>query len=185
MSGQNNFIDLSRFSSRQFDRGTSRLKEALWIVVKNLFFLTPWPWPSALRAGLLRMFGAKVGRGVVIRARVNITFPWRLELGDYVWLGEEVLILSLAQVKIASHVCISQRSFLCTGSHDFKAVTFDLKTAPIVVQTGAWIAAQCFVGPGVEIGANSLMAAGCVLTKPVPEKSFVTGNPAQIRPIEK
>ena len=113
----------------------------------------------------LRCFGATVGEGVVIRSRVNVTFPWNLSLGDHVWIGDEVLILSLAPVVIGSHVCISQRAFLCTGSHKFHRETFDLVTKPIVIEDGCWIAATVFVGPGVTIAKGTLCAAGSVVMK--------------------
>ena len=112
----------------------------------------------------LRIFGAKVGRGVVIRSRVNITFPWRFSCGDHVWIGDEVLILSLAPVCLGSNVCISQRAFLCTGSHRFSRETFDLVTRPITIGDGCWIAAQAFVGPGVELPPGTLVKAGEVRT---------------------
>ena len=114
---------------------------------------------------VLRLFGAKVGIGVVIRSRVNITFPWKLEMGDHVWLGDEVLILSLDRVVIGSNVCISQRAFLCTGSHDFNKETFDLITRPIEIGDGSWIAAQAFVGPGAVLAAGKMIKAGEVWKK--------------------
>src|SRR4051812_1581507 len=119
-------MQLRHYSTGGFDRGQPLWVEALWMVVKCLFFLNPVPWPSGVRVGLLRSFGAKVGQGVVIRSQANITFPWRLSAGDHVWIGEEVLILSLAPVTLESNVCLSQRAFLCTGSHDFRAPHFDL-----------------------------------------------------------
>jgi putative colanic acid biosynthesis acetyltransferase WcaF len=175
-------MDLSQYSSKTFDRGASRTKEAAWWVVKCCFFQTPWPFPSGFRVALLRMFGAKVGVGVVIRSEVNITFPWRLTIGDHVWIGDGVLILSLASVTIESHVCVSQRAFLCTGSHDFRSETFDLRTKPIILRSGCWIAAQAFVGPGVEVGSGSVVSAGSVAIDNVPPNSLVRGNPA--RPVE-
>jgi putative colanic acid biosynthesis acetyltransferase WcaF len=171
-------MDLSQYSVAHFDRGASRLKEAAWLAVKSVFFQTVWPWPSALRVFFLRAFGAKIGSGVVIRSRVNITFPWRLSVGDHVWIGEEVLILSLAPVSIGSNVCISQRAFLCTGTHDFHSETFDLKTKPVTLRDGCWIAAQAFVAPGVEVGAGSVVSAGSVVLENVPPRSVVRGNPA-------
>lgn len=173
-------IDLSSFASNKFDRGASRLKEALWILVRAIFFLTSLPWPSRFRVLLLRLFGAQIGQGVVVRSRVNIWFPWRLTIHDHVWLGDEVFILNLANVTIESNVCVSQRAFLCTGSHDHRKREFPLITKPIVVRSGSWLAAQVFVGPGVEFGANSVASAGSVVLTNVPPDVKVRGNPAQV-----
>ena len=131
---------------------------------------------------LLRLFGGRVGQGVVIRSRVNITFPWRLEIGDHVWIGEEVLILSLAPVRLGSHVCLSQRAFLCTGTHDYRREDFALQTKPIIVEDSCWIAAQAFIGPGVTIGTGSVIAAGAVVVRDAPPGSLARGNPAEIVP---
>ena len=176
-------MDLSRFQNRSFDRGASRIKELLWYLVRIPFFLWPIPLPSALRRWILRSFGATVGLGVVIRSGVKIHFPWRLQIADHVWIGEDVIILSLDLVRIETNVCISQGAFLCTGSHDFYTETFDLITKPITIESGSWVAARCFVGPGVTIGSNSLCGAGAVIVKSVPANSKVFGNPAVIKPI--
>lgn len=176
-------VQLKNYTTGAFERGAPPWKEAIWLVAKILFFQTSCPWPSSLRAALLRAFGARVGKGVVIRGQVNITFPWRVAIGDYVWLGEEVLILSLAQVTIESNVCLSQRAFLCTGSHDFRAAQFDLIVKPITIRQGSWVAAQAFIGPGVEIGPDSMVAAGSVVAKDVPPKAIAQGNPAVARPL--
>ena len=141
--------------------------------MRGTFFLTWMPWPSALRVALLRAFGARVGRGVVVRAVVNVSFPWRLSVGDHVWLGEDVGVLSLAEVRIENNVRINQRAYLCTGSHDYQREDFRLVTRPIPVRTGSWIAAA-FVAPGVEVGAGS------VVTRDVPPNVLVRGNPATI-----
>ncbi|MFT5471449.1 MAG: putative colanic acid biosynthesis acetyltransferase WcaF [Verrucomicrobiales bacterium] len=172
-------IRLDRFQNDDFDRGASRFKEAIWILTKRLFFQSRFPWPSKLKACLLRVFGAKVGRGLVIRPRVNISFPWKLSVGDHVWIGEETLILSLSYVKIGSHVCISQRAFICTGSHDFRAETFDMKTGPIRIEDSSWIAAQAFIGRDVTIGTGSVVSAGSVVLKDVLPGTVVRGNPAE------
>ncbi|MEA3213715.1 MAG: putative colanic acid biosynthesis acetyltransferase WcaF [Chthoniobacter sp.] len=173
-------MQLEGYTTGDFDRGATRWKEALWVAVKCLFFLTPLPWPSVLRVALLRAFGASIGDGVVVRAEVNVTFPWRLVVGDHVWLGEEVVVLSLAIVTIESNVCLSQRVFLCTGSHDFRAPGFDLQTKPITVRERSWVAAQAFVAPGIEIGPGSMVAAGSVVLEDVPPGVLVRGNPAVV-----
>jgi putative colanic acid biosynthesis acetyltransferase WcaF len=173
-------MQLRHYTTGGFQRGRPWWFEALWLAARWLFFLPPVPWPSSWRAGLLRAFGARIGERVVIRSGVNITFPWRLEVGDDVWFGEEVIVLSLAPVVIESNVCLSQRAFLCTGSHDFKAAQFDLITKPITIRAGSWVAAQAFIAPGVEIGAGSMVAAGSVVSENVPPKSLVRGNPAAV-----
>jgi putative colanic acid biosynthesis acetyltransferase WcaF len=171
-------VDLSRFSNPEFDRGASRLKEMLWIIIRCIFFATAWPLPSALRVFWLRAFGAKVGCGVVIRSKVNITFPWKLTIADHVWLGEECWLLNLAPITIDSHVCISQRAFLCTGNHDYTSPTFNLVTKPIRVEQGAWIGAGGFVGPGVTVGSHAVLTAGAVAVKDLEPFGIYQGNPA-------
>ena len=173
------FMDLSRYDNRDFDRGAPRWKEALWVVARGVFFQTALPWPSALRVALLRAFGGRIGRGVVVRANVNVSFPWRLSVGDHVWIGEDVGILSLAAVTIESNVCLSQRAYLCTGTHDYRRADFRLVTRPITVRAGSWIAAQAFIAPGVEIGAGGVVSAGSVVIQDVPPATLVRGNPAQ------
>jgi putative colanic acid biosynthesis acetyltransferase WcaF len=173
-------MDLSIYDNSDFDRGAPPLKEALWMLVRCLFFQNAIPWPSALRVELLRMFGARMGNNVVVRANVNISFPWRLTIQDHVWIGEDVGILSLAEVRIENNVCISQRAFLCSGSHDFRSNDFKLRVAPITIGSGSWIAACAFIGPGVEVGAGSVVSAGSVVLESVAANSLVRGNPAEI-----
>ncbi len=152
-------LDLSKFDNSSFVRGVPRWKEALWWLCRSLLFAPWFPVPSALKVAALRFFGARVGQGVVIRSRVNITMPWRVEIGDQVWIGDEVLILSLDQVRIGSNVCLSQRAFLCTGNHDFRKESFDLITRPIEIGEGSWIAACAFVGPGAVVPPGTMVRA--------------------------
>jgi putative colanic acid biosynthesis acetyltransferase WcaF len=180
-------LNLQIYDNSDFDRGAPRWKEALWILVRCLFFQNSFPWPSELRVWLLRAFDAKIGNGVIVRANVNISFPWRLTVDNHVWIGEDVDILSLAQVTIESNVCISQRAYLCTGSHDFRREDFKLKVAPITVRTGSWIATMAFIGPGVEIGSGAVVSAGSVVFENVPPNSLVRGNlaVAEMRKVER
>lgn len=171
-------INLAQFKNDSFDRGAPAWKEGLWWVVRSLLFAPWFPLPSLVKVTALRAFGATAGRCVVIRSRVNITFPWKLTLGDRVWIGDEVSILSLERIEIGSDVCVSQRVFLCTGSHDFSKDSFDLITLPIVIGDGCWIGAQSFVGPGVTFRPGSRCLAGAVVVKDVEAGETVSGVPA-------
>jgi len=173
-------VDFSKYSTGNFDRGAGPLKEGLWILASQfLFRLCPFKL-SGLKCVVLRAFGAKVGRGVVIKPRVTITFPWKLTLGDRVWLGEECWLLNLAPIVIGSHVCISQRAFLCTGNHNYKSPAFDLVVKPIQVEQGAWIGAGAFVGPGITAGSHAVLTAGSVATGDLQAFGIYRGNPAAL-----
>jgi putative colanic acid biosynthesis acetyltransferase WcaF len=152
--------------------------EALWVAVGLLLFrMFPFNL-SVIKAGLLRRFGAAVGRGAVIKANVKITFPWKLTMGNNVWLGEECWLLDLAPISIGDNVCISQRAFLCTGNHDYSSPRFDLVTRPIRIEEGAWIGAAAFVGPGVRVGRHAVLTAGSVATNDLLPYAVYQGNPA-------
>jgi putative colanic acid biosynthesis acetyltransferase WcaF len=171
-------VDLSKFSTGSFDRGAGPLKEGLWILTSLFLFRLCALKLSGLKCAVLRAFGAKVGSGVVIKPRVIITFPWKLTLGDHVWLGEECWLLNLAPIVIGNHVCISQRAFLCTGNHDYKSPVFDLIVKPIHVEEGAWIGASALVGPGVQVGSHAVLTAGSVATDDLQPSGIYRGNPA-------
>jgi putative colanic acid biosynthesis acetyltransferase WcaF len=159
------------------DRGRTKLVEAIWYAMKCVFFLSPWPYPSALKRLVLRCFGARIGRGVVIKPRVNIHFPWKLTVGDHAWIGEEVFVLNFELVTIGAHCCISQRAFLCGGNHDFRQRNMPYRNQPIVVKDGAWIGAQAFVASGVTIGIEAVIAAGSIVTHDQPAYMVCAGNP--------
>jgi putative colanic acid biosynthesis acetyltransferase WcaF len=173
-------VNLGKYDNSDFDRGAPRWKRGLWVVVRCVFFQNPCPWGSAFRSALLRSFGAKIGKGLIIGSNVNISFPWRLVVGDDVWIGDDVGILSLAQVTIESSVCVARRSFLCTGSHDMRREDFKLKVAPILIRTGSWIAIGSLILAGVTIGEGAVVSAGSVVLKDVPPNCLVRGNPATV-----
>lgn len=162
---------------RGLDRGRGRFVEGFWYVAKCILLLSPMPWPNCLRLGVLRLFGAKIGRGVVIKPRVNVHLPWKLEVGDHTWIGEEVFILNFERVKIGAHACISQRVFVCTGNHDFTDPAMSYRNRPISIGGGAWVGAQSFVGPGVSIGNEAVCMAGSVVVRDLPAGMVCCGNP--------
>lgn len=169
-------------AAKGLDRGRSKLVEIAWYLCKCAFFLSALPWPGALKRALLRLFGARLGRGIVIKPRVNIHFPWKLTLGDHCWLGEECWLLNFEPFEIGDHVCISQRAFLCGGNHDFRAADFPYRNAPIRVQRGAWIGAGVFVAPGVTVGEYAVATAGSIVVQDLPVGQICSGNPC--RPVK-
>jgi putative colanic acid biosynthesis acetyltransferase WcaF len=172
------WIDLSLYDNRSYSPGRKPLVRATWYLVSLVIFESGWVPLNGLKRWLLRLFGANIGRGLVIKPRVWIKYPWRLAVGDHCWIGQGAWIENLANVRIGSQVCISQQVYICTGSHDCRRRTFDLITRPVMIGDGAWLAARSLVLGGVTIGANAVVAAGSVVTKDVPPAAIVAGQPA-------
>lgn len=173
-----NRVDLSRYSNSWYKPG-GFVKRAAWYFVDIVIFRSSLPYPYWFKALVLRLFGAKVGTGAVIKPRVGIKYPWFLEIGDNVWIGEEVRIDNLAWVRIGSNVCISQGAYLLTGNHNYNKDTFDLMVSPVVVESGAWIGARATVCPGVTIATHSVITAGSVVTKSTLPFTICQGVPAK------
>lgn len=170
--------NLANFQNPDFDRGASRWKEMLWLSVNALFLINPLSVISRVKVFWLRVFGAKVGKGVLIKPGVHIKFPWKLTIGNHCWIGEKVWIDNLAEVIIQDHVCISQGALLLCGNHDYKKTTFDLIAQPIVLEEGVWIGAKAVVCPGVVCHSHAVLAVGSVATKDLEAYSIYQGNPA-------
>jgi putative colanic acid biosynthesis acetyltransferase WcaF len=170
-------VDLSKFNNAAFDRGAPVWKEFLWRVLQDGIFNPGWIKAYGLKRRLLEGMGARIGKGVVVKPGAKITFPWKLSVGANSWIGEEAWLLNLDRIEIGANVCISQRAFLCAGSHDWSAESFDLIVRPIRIEDGAWICANVFVGPGVVVGANSVVTAGSVVTRDLPPGMICSGNP--------
>lgn len=171
-------VRLATFDNSWYAPG-GRWKRAAWYFCNLIFVDTALPFPSSFRARLLRLFGAKVGRGLVIKPRVNIKFPWLLEIGDDVWIGEGAWIDNLARVTIGSDVCISQGAYILTGNHDYKSTAFDLVVKPVTIEDGAWVGAKATVCPGVRLATHAIVTVGSVLAKDGEPYTIYAGNPAQ------
>ncbi len=171
-------VDLSRFDNAWYRPGAT-LKRTLWVLVNAWVLKSDLPYPSLLKAALLRVFGARVGRGVVIKPNVNVKYPWFLTVGDFAWIGEGVWIDNLAPVSIGAHVCISQGAYLLTGNHDYTAPYFDLMIAPIEIGDGAWVGAKSIVLPGTRLESHVVVAAGSVIGGKTEPYGIYRGCPAQ------
>lgn len=161
-------------------RGRSAVYVQLWwFVQSSLFALSPqvmYRW----RVWLLRLFGAKIGKGVIIRPSVRITYPWKLTVGDFCHIGDHVELYSLGEIEIGDCAVVSQRSYICTGSHDYRSPTFDIYAKKIVIESEAWIATDVFVAPGIRIGHGAVVGARSSVFNDVPPRSICIGSPAKV-----
>jgi putative colanic acid biosynthesis acetyltransferase WcaF len=150
-----------------------------WMAQASLVHLSPqvfYGW----RRFVLRCFGAQIGRGVLLRPSVTVTYPWKVKIGDWSWVGDDVTLYSLGEITIGENTVISQGSYLCAGSHDSTRSTFDLCAMPIFVEPEVWVAARVFVGPGVHIGRGAVVGACSVVLHDVPSLSICAGNPFKV-----
>ena len=170
-------VDLSTYNNSQYKPG-SNFKRILWYYCNLIFFKNGWFPFYGLKNFLLKLFGATLGKGVLIKPFVNIKYPWFLVIGNNVWIGEEVWIDNLALVTIGDNVCISQGVLLLTGSHNYKTETFNLIVNPITIENSVWICAKAIVCAGVVCRTNSMVTAGSVITVNCEENGIYKGNPA-------
>lgn len=173
--------DLSRFRLPQHFRGRSAVFVQMWWLVQGtLFALSPqvlYGWRNVL----LRAFGAKVGRGVLVRPSVRITYPWKVTIGDRSWIGDHAELYSLGEITIGADAVVSQKAYLCTGSHDHRSVAFDIYAKPIVIEDQAWVCADVFVHPGITVGRGAVIAARSVLRSDAEPYGLYSGAPAELR----
>lgn len=158
-----------------------KIRLGLWFLVQHLFFKNAL-LPNKFRGHLLGLFGASVGGGVLIRRGVRVHFPWNLAIGDNCWIGEEVWFINHEKVRIGSNVCISQKSIICSGGHDYRSASLEYAHKPVVIKDGAWVCLDAKVLPGVTIGECSVVSAGEIVRKSLPDYSMLVGG--QVRQID-
>ena len=174
-------IDLSSPDSSALVRGRSRLVEALWLLIGAPIVASRVMLSAGVRSAVLRAFGARIGANMYMKPGVKVKFPWYLTVGDHCWIGEDVWIDNLAPVSIASHVCVSQGAYLCTGNHDWSKPNLKLFTNPIILERGCWVGAKTVVAPGVTIHEGAVLTAGSVATKNLEAFGIYSGNPATLQ----
>lgn len=173
-----NSVRLATFNGSNFDKGAGFLKITLWYFVNALLVRASWNPFMGIKIVLLRMFGARIGKGLVIKNNVVIKSPWNLTVGDDCWLGEDCWIDNLDKVCIGNNVCISQGALLLTGNHDYTVSSMPYRNAAITLEDGAWIGAKAVVCPGVTVRRNAILTVGSVATKEMEENGIYQGNPA-------
>lgn len=169
--------DLSKFTTGDYNAGP-KWKVLTWFFINYYIFDSSFPWPYGFKAFLLRLFGAKVGKGVVFKTKIRIKNPWRLTIGDDCWIGESVWIDNLEDVTIGSNVCLSQGAMLLTGNHDYTRIDFPYRLGKIYLEEGVWIGAKSVVCPGITCKAHSILTVNSVANKQLDEAGIYAGNPA-------
>jgi len=170
---------LGQFQLPQNFRGRPAWLVQLWWLVQDTLFRWSPQFLYGWRCFLLRLFGARIGRKVLIRPTARITYPWKVSIGDYVWIGDDVVLYSLGQISIGAHTVISQKSYICTGSHDFTRPTFDIYALPIVIGDQVWVATDVFIAPGVTIGKGAVVGVRSTVLHDLPPGKVCYGSPAK------
>ena len=172
--------DLNTFKLPKKFRGRNTFVVQLWWLIQSILFRTSPQFLYGWRIFLLRLFGAKIGKKVIIRPSVKITYPWKLTIGDYSWIGDDVNLYTLGEIDIGNNVVISQRSYLCTGSHDYLQTNFPIYQKPIKIHDQVWIATDVFIAPGVIIEEGSFIGAISSVFKNIPSNKICAGSPVKI-----
>lgn len=170
--------NLYSYNNYPYHPGGSLLKRILWHYVNAVVFKSALFPVYGLKVALLRLFGAKIGNQVEFKPGVNIKYPWHLNIGNEVWIGENVWIDCLVPVTIGNNVCLSQGAVILTGSHNYKKTSFDLITGSVVLEDGAWIGAAAMVNQGITVGSHAVLTTGSIATKNLEPYSIYQGNPA-------
>lgn len=175
---QEPFQNLALFRLPPDFRGRGALWVQLWWIVQSLLI---HPSPQAFyawRRSLLRFFGAKIGKDVILRPSVRVTYPWKLTIGDRAWIGDRVELYTLGKIDIGADAVISQDCYICTGGHDPARRDFAIYSAPVHIGAQAWLAAGCFVMPGVSIAIGTFCKVRSLVTCDTDEGDIVAGSPA-------
>lgn len=174
-----NKTKLSNYDNSWYSPGKGPIIRLVWYFV-NSIFLNSYIFPiNKFKVLLLKLFGAKIGKGCVIKPNVNVKYPWKLKLGDYVWLGENVWIDNLDHVEIGSNACLSQGAMLLCGNHNYKLETFDLMTKRITLEEGSWVGAKSVVGPGVTMRSHAVLSVMSFANKDLEAYGIYSGVPAK------
>lgn len=168
---------LSRYNNSNYYPGPF-LKRVVWYMVSVVVFESSFFPFSPIKCFLLRLFGAAIGKNVNLKPGIKIKYPWFLSIGDHTWIGENAWIDNLTQVTIGQNCCLSQGTYLCTGSHDWNKDSFDLITKAITICDHAWIGAQAIVAPGVTVNEGAVLSLSGTATKDLTEWTVYQGVPA-------
>ncbi len=175
----NKKVQKNTFNNDWYKPGAPKIKLVLWYFVNAIFFINPLNPINGLKVFLLRLFGTSIGKRCIIKPGVNIKYPWNLSIGDYVSVGEKVWIDNLDKVVLGDHTTLSQGAMILTGNHNYRSVSFDLVTKPVLLEEGVWIGAKAIVCPGVVCYSHSILTVGSVINRSMDAYTIYAGNPAE------
>ena len=160
-------------------RGRSAVIVQLWWFVQSTLFSMSPQFMFGWRRWLLRMFGAKIGKKVLIRSSARVTYPWNVSIGDFAWVGDDAVLYSLGEIEIGANAVVSQRSYLCAASHVYMQVDFPIYAKKVHIGAQAWLATDVFVAPGVTIGEGTVVGARSSVFEDLPPMMVCVGSPAK------
>lgn len=170
---------LDKFVQPSSFRGRPAVFVQLWWLVQGVCCNLSPQFMYGWRRFWLKLFGAKIGKNVLIRPSVKIVYPWKLTIGDHSWIGDDVSLYTLGEIDIGANTVVSQKCYLCTGSHNYTKPTFDIYAEKITIGEEVWLATDVFVAPGVTIGAGTVVGARSTVLHDLPEGMICYGNPAK------
>lgn len=173
------FQDLSLFKLPTGFRGGSALKVQLWWLVQATLFRASPQFAYGFRRWLLRLYGARIGAGVLVRPTATITYPWKVVVEDGAWIGDNVVLYSLGDIHIGRNAVISQRSYVCAADHDFQRRAFPIRARPVHIADQTWIGTDVFIGPGVSIGCAAVIGARSSVFTNMPPEMVCFGSPCR------
>jgi putative colanic acid biosynthesis acetyltransferase WcaF len=173
------YQNLKSFKMPASFRGRSKyIVQLWWITNATLFSWSPqvlFGW----RRFLLRCFGAEIGEKVLIRSSVKITYPWKLKIGDYSWIGDDCVLYNLGQITIGNNVALAHKVYLNTGGHEYDKPTFDIFAKPVIIEDECWLTNDVYIAPGVTIAKGAIIAARSTVLKNVKEGTINAGTPSK------
>jgi putative colanic acid biosynthesis acetyltransferase WcaF len=172
--------DLSLFKIPKKFRGRSKIFVQFWWIIYAIFFRLSPQFLYGWRRFILRSFGAKIGKKVIIRPSVQITYPWKVKIGDFCQIGDDVVLYSLGEIEIGNNVVISQRSYLCTGSHNHLKIDFPIYAEQITINEQCWLGTDVYIAPGITIGTGTVVGARSSVFKDLPPYKICFGSPVKI-----
>jgi len=177
LASRNSYQELSLFRLPAGFRGRSAFFVQLWWIVQATLFRCSPQFAYGWRRFLLRLFGAKIGCSAIIRPSVTVTYPWKLQLGNHVWIGDHVTLYTLGSITIGDHTVVSQFCHLCAADHDPSEVSFPIRAKPIYVGDEVWLASDVFIAPGVSIGNATVVGARSSVFRDLPPHMVCYGYP--------